>query len=58
MELLGKMPRRAIAGRYAGDYFNRHNELRHIKRLHFWGLESILTEKYDLQKEEVLLYTH
>lgn len=53
MELLGKMPRKAITGKFVRDYFNRHNELRHIKRLHFWGLESILVEKYEIPKEEV-----
>ena len=53
MELLGRIPRKAIAGKYARDYFNRHGELRHIKRLHFWGLESILVEKYNLPQQEV-----
>ena len=60
MELLGRIPRKAIAGKYARDYFNRHGELRHIKRLHFWGLESILVEKYNLPQQEVgtPLYSH
>ncbi len=53
MELLGRIPRKAIAGKYAREYFNRHGELRHIKRLHFWGLDSILVEKYNLPQQEV-----
>ena len=54
MELLGKMPRRvATAGKYAKDFFTRQGELRHIKKLRFWPLERVLTEKYDLPRDEV-----
>ncbi len=54
IELLGRMPRRVCStGRYAKDYFNRHGELRHIKKLRFWPLERVLHEKYEFPQEEV-----
>jgi serine/threonine-protein kinase SRPK3 len=40
-------------GKYARDYFNRHGELRHIKRLRFWPLDRVLTEKYKMPADEV-----
>ena len=39
-------------GKYARDYF-KHGELRHIKRLKFWPLETVLLEKYKLPEHEV-----
>ena len=54
IELLGHMPRRICsAGKYAKDYFNRHGELRHIKKLRFWPLNGVLHEKYEFPKKEV-----
>lgn len=54
MELLGKMPRKiAGTGKYAKDFFNRHGELRHIKKLRYWPLEAVLQEKYDMAEAEV-----
>lgn len=54
IELLGRMPRRVCAtGKYAKDYFNRHGELRHIKKLRFWPLDRVLQEKYDFPRQEV-----
>ncbi|CAK0782897.1 hypothetical protein CVIRNUC_006092 [Coccomyxa viridis] len=56
IELLGRMPRRVCStGRYAKDYFNRHGELRHIKKLRFWPLERVLHEKYEFPQEEAEL---
>lgn len=56
MELLGRMPRRVCStGKYAKDYFNRHGELRHIKKLRFWPLDRVLQEKYDFPRQEVSL---
>ncbi|BDA45693.1 probable SRSF protein kinase 2 [Coccomyxa sp. Obi] len=53
MELLGKMPKKVAAtGKYAKDFFNRHGELRHIKKLRFWPLEAVLREKYDMPEAE------
>ncbi len=54
MELLGRMPRRVCStGKYAKDYFNRHGELRHIKKLRFWPLDQVLQEKYEFPPQEV-----
>lgn len=54
MELLGRMPRKvASTGKYAKDFFNRHGELRHIKKLRFWPLEAVLVDKYDMSRAEV-----
>lgn len=49
------MPRRICAkGKYAKDYFNRHGELRHIKKLRFWPLNRVLHEKYEFPQKEVI----
>jgi serine/threonine-protein kinase SRPK3 len=53
MELLGKFPRKAVVGKNVKDFFNRQGELRHIKKLRFWSLESVLIEKYELPEAEV-----
>lgn len=56
IELLGRMPKRISGtGKYAKDYFNRHGELRHIKKMRFWPLDKVLTEKYHLPEDEVSL---
>eukprot|EP00955_Chlamydomonas_euryale_P026094 275126-Chlamydomonas_euryale.AAC.2 len=53
VELLGKMPRRVFEkGKYAPNYFNRHGELRRIKKLKFWPIEEVLTEKYKMDSQE------
>ncbi|KAH0584707.1 hypothetical protein H2248_010234 [Termitomyces sp. 'cryptogamus'] len=47
MELMGEIPRSvAVGGRYAGEFFNRKGELRHITKLRYWPLESVLHDKY------------
>ncbi|KAL5706108.1 non-specific serine/threonine protein kinase [Ranunculus cassubicifolius] len=47
MELLGKMPRKiAVGGTRSKDYFDRHGDLKRIRRLKFWSLERLLVEKY------------
>uniref|UniRef100_A0A1D1XN82 non-specific serine/threonine protein kinase n=1 Tax=Anthurium amnicola TaxID=1678845 RepID=A0A1D1XN82_9ARAE len=47
MELLGKMPRKiALGGSRSKDYFDRHGDLKRIKRLKFWPLDRLLVEKY------------
>lgn len=56
IELLGRMPKRlSSTGKYAKDYFNRHGELRHIKKMRFWPLDKVLNEKYHLPEDEVCL---
>lgn len=53
MELLGRMPRKiALSGKYSRDYFNRHGDLRHIRRLRYWPLDNVLIEKYDFSEQE------
>ncbi|KAI3775669.1 hypothetical protein L1987_45418 [Smallanthus sonchifolius] len=53
MELLGMMPRKiALGGRYSREFFNRHGDLRHIKRLRFWPLHKVLKEKYDFSEQD------
>ncbi|KAE8660369.1 SRSF protein kinase 1 [Hibiscus syriacus] len=53
MELLGMMPRKiALGGRYSRDFFNRHGDLRHIRRLRFWPLSKVLMEKYDFNEQD------
>jgi serine/threonine-protein kinase SRPK3 len=56
MELLGEMPKSlALSGKYSHDMFNRRGELRHIVRLRFWPLLSVLKEKYLMEAEEAEL---
>lgn len=56
IELLGRMPKRISGtGKYAKDYFTRYGELRHIKKMRFWPLDKVLTEKYHLPEDEVSL---
>lgn len=47
IELCGDFPKSlAFAGKYSADLFNRRGELRHIHKLRFWPLISVLQEKY------------
>ncbi|KAD7479667.1 hypothetical protein E3N88_02803 [Mikania micrantha] len=53
MELLGMMPRKiALGGRYSRELFNRHGDLRHIRRLRFWPLHKVLKEKYEFSEQD------
>ncbi|KAD5508660.1 hypothetical protein E3N88_16363 [Mikania micrantha] len=53
MELLGMMPRKiALGGRYSREFFNRHGDLRHIRRLRFWPLNKVLVEKYEFSEQD------
>lgn len=59
IELLGKMPRKVMEkGKRAGDFFNRQGELRHIKKLKFWPLQRVLTDKYRMPEDEVGLLSY
>ncbi|KAH7427154.1 hypothetical protein KP509_10G032000 [Ceratopteris richardii] len=52
MELLGRIPKKiALGGRYSKDFFNRHGDLRHIRRLRYWPLDSVLIEKYEFSPQ-------
>ncbi|EOX90643.1 Kinase superfamily protein isoform 1 [Theobroma cacao] len=53
MELLGKMPRKiAIGGARSKDYFDRHGDLKRIRRLKFWPLDRLLVEKYEFSESD------
>lgn len=53
MELLGMMPRKiALGGRYSREFFNRHGDLRHIRRLRFWPLDKVLVGKYEFSEQD------
>ena len=48
IELLGPVPKHIVdRGKYSKEFFTKKNELRHIKDLRPWGLEEVLSEKYD-----------
>ncbi|KAF9926517.1 serine/threonine protein kinase, CMGC group [Linnemannia zychae] len=56
IELMGPLPRRMLAkGRYSGELFNRHGELRNIHKLRMWPMRDVLREKYMMPDEEALL---
>ncbi|WWC71736.1 uncharacterized protein I206_105694 [Kwoniella pini CBS 10737] len=56
MELLGEMPRSlALSGKYSHEMFNRRGELRHISRLRFWPMISVLKEKYLMEHSDAEL---
>ncbi len=40
-------------GKFTQEFFNRHGELRHIKKLRFWSLDNVLEEKYRVPRHEV-----
>lgn len=42
----------ALGGRYSREFFNRHGDLRHIRRLRFWPLHKVLKEKYEFSEQE------
>lgn len=42
----------ALGGRYSRDFFNRHGDLRHIRRLRFWPLDKVLVEKYEFSEQD------
>jgi serine/threonine protein kinase len=55
IELLGDFPRAFTSvGKYAGDYFNRKGELRHIHSLKYWGLRDVLRDKYKLSDKDAV----
>lgn len=42
----------ALGGRYSREFFNRHGDLRHIRRLRFWPLDKVLVEKYEFSEQD------
>ncbi|KAI4314659.1 hypothetical protein L6164_027547 [Bauhinia variegata] len=53
MELLGKMPRKvAIGGVRSKDYFDRHGDLKRIRRLKFCPLDKLLIDRYNISETD------
>lgn len=53
IELLGEIPRRITGqGKQTKCYFNKKHELRRITGLKPWGLEAVLTEKYEWSSKD------
>ncbi|GAA6060235.1 hypothetical protein JCM10212_003475 [Sporobolomyces blumeae] len=53
IELLGPFPRSiALSGKFSADIFTRKGELKHIHKLKFWPLHSVLMDKYLIPEAE------
>jgi serine/threonine-protein kinase SRPK3 len=53
METLGKMPKKiASSGTRSKDYFDRHGDLKRIRRLKFWPLERLLVQRYNFTEPD------
>lgn len=53
IELLGPIPSHVLEkGSYTHEFFDSNGELRHIRRLNFWSLRSVLLEKYKFAADE------
>ncbi|XP_062190188.1 uncharacterized protein LOC133893229 [Phragmites australis] len=53
MELLGKMPKKiATMGTRSKEYFDRHGDLKRIRRLKFSSVERILVDKYRISESD------
>ncbi|XP_012469207.1 uncharacterized protein LOC105787388 [Gossypium raimondii] len=53
MELLGKMPRKiAVGGARSKDFFDRHGDLKRIRRLKFLPLDRLLVTKYKFSETD------
>ncbi|GMI86302.1 hypothetical protein like AT4G35500 [Hibiscus trionum] len=53
MELLGKMPRKiAVGGARSKDFFDRHGDLKRIRRLKYSPLDRMLVNKYKFSETD------
>ncbi|XP_044965799.1 serine/threonine-protein kinase SRPK-like [Hordeum vulgare subsp. vulgare] len=53
MEVLGKMPRKiATMGTKSKEYFDRHGDLKRIRRLKFSSIERVLVDKYKIPQSD------
>lgn len=53
IELLGPFPRSiALAGKFSNEIFTRKGDLKHIHKLKFWPLRSVLQDKYLIPETE------
>ncbi|MQL88988.1 hypothetical protein Taro_021559 [Colocasia esculenta] len=58
MELLGKIPRKiAIGGSRSKDYFDRHGDLKRIRRLKSLPLHQLLVDKYKFSNSDALEFS-
>ncbi|KAK4057106.1 hypothetical protein OIO90_002006 [Microbotryomycetes sp. JL221] len=56
IELLGPFPRSiALSGKFSSEIFTRKGELKHIHKLKFWPLASVLQDKYLIPEDEAKL---
>ncbi|POY71649.1 hypothetical protein BMF94_5344 [Rhodotorula taiwanensis] len=56
IELLGPFPRSiALSGKYSAEIFTRKGELKHIHKLKFWPMHSVLQDKYLIPETEAKL---
>ena len=53
IELVGKMPKNfALSGSYSMKYFNKNGKLKRIRKLVYYPLIKVLTEKYHFKEKE------
>ncbi|KAG0544887.1 hypothetical protein BDA96_02G315300 [Sorghum bicolor] len=53
MELLGKMPKKiATMGTRSKEYFDRHGDLKRIRRLKLSSIERVLVDKYKISESD------
>ena len=53
IELVGKMPKNfALSGSNSMKYFNKNGKLKRIRKLQYYPLVKILTEKYNFKEKE------
>uniref|UniRef100_A0A0D9WYP7 non-specific serine/threonine protein kinase n=1 Tax=Leersia perrieri TaxID=77586 RepID=A0A0D9WYP7_9ORYZ len=53
MEVLGKIPKKiATMGTKSKDYFDRHGDLKRIRRLKFSSIERVLVDKYKISESD------
>ncbi|XP_015963514.1 uncharacterized protein LOC107487397 [Arachis duranensis] len=58
MELLGKMPRKiAISGAQSKEFFDRHGDLKRIRRLKFLALDKLLIDRYKFPETDAREFT-
>lgn len=55
IELLGPFPRSiALSGKFSSEIFTRKGDLKHIHKLRFWPLRSVLQDKYLIPEAEAI----
>ncbi|KAL5196711.1 hypothetical protein ABZP36_000223 [Zizania latifolia] len=58
MEVLGKIPKKiATMGAKSKEYFDRHGDLKRIRRLKFSSVERVLVDKYKISESDAREFT-